>query len=129
MSVKTVAVLGASNKEGRYSGIAQKLLMEKGYDVVPISFRGGEVLGLESYKSIDEAPRSIDTLTVYVGPLHLHRYVDQIVRSDIRRVILNPGTESEPVKQQLQAAGKKVVEACTIVLLKTNQFDDAIEVE
>lgn len=98
--------------------------MEKGYDVVPISIRGGDILGLKSYKSIAEAPKGIDTLTVYVGPKHLEQYTEEIIRSGVRRVILNPGTESDSVKRRLQESGKVVVEACTIVMLKTGQFDD-----
>ncbi|MDZ7619266.1 MAG: CoA-binding protein [Patescibacteria group bacterium] len=120
----TVAILGASDKEGRYSRIAQELLMEKGYDVVPIALRGDKVLGVPCYRSIEDVPRSIDTLTLYVGPTNLEQYVDQIVRSDIRRVIFNPGTESDAIEQRLRESGKEVVKACTIVMLKTDQFDD-----
>ncbi len=98
--------------------------MEKGYDVVPIALRGESVLGVPCYRSIDEVPRSIDTLTLYVGPKNLDQYVDQIVRSDIRRVVFNPGTESDAIEQRLRESGKKVVRACTIVMLKTDQFDD-----
>ncbi|MBN1553685.1 MAG: CoA-binding protein [Phycisphaerae bacterium] len=123
--MKTVGILGASNKEGRYSRMAQEILMDKGYEVVPISFRGGTILGLESYKSIDDVPKTIDTLTVYVGPMHIGKYVEEICRSDIRRVIFNPGTESESIQKQIQESGKLVMEACTIVLLKTGQFDNS----
>ena len=121
--MKTVAVLGASNKEGRYSRMAQELLMEKGYEVIPISVKSGDILGLKSYRSISEVPQQIDTLTVYVSPKNVEKYVDEIIRSDIRRVIFNPGTESESIKKQVQESGKVVVEACTIVMLKTDQFN------
>ena len=121
--MKTVGILGASNKEGRYSRMAQEILMEKGYDVIPISFRGGNVLGIESYKSINDVPKTIDTLTVYVGPMNMERYVEDICQSEIRRVIFNPGTESESIMKRIQESGKLVLEACTIVMLKLDQFD------
>lgn len=123
--MKTVGILGASNKEGRYARIAQEILMEKGYDVVPISIRDADILGLKSYRSIDDVPRKIDTLTVYVSPRNMERHLDAIVRSDIRRVILNPGTESDSIRQRIQDSGKIVVEACTIVMLRTDQFNDS----
>lgn len=123
--MKTVGILGASNKKGRYSRIAQEILMEKGYDVVPISIKGGNILGLKSYKSIDDVPQEIDTLTVYVSPKNIMPYVDEITRSGIRRVIFNPGTESDSIKKQIQESGKLVVEACTIVMLKTGQFNES----
>jgi len=123
--MKTVGILGASNKEGRYARIAQEILMEQGYDVVPISIRDADILGLKSYRSIDDVPRKIDTLTVYVSPRNMERHLDAIVRSDIRRVILNPGTESDSIRQRIQDSGKIVVEACTIVMLRTDQFNDS----
>lgn len=123
--MKTVGILGASNKEGRYARIAQEILMKKGYDVVPISIRDADILGLKSYRSIDDVPRKIDTLTVYVSPRNMERHLDAIVRSDIRRVILNPGTESDSIRQRIQDSGKIVVEACTIVMLRTDQFNNS----
>lgn len=119
----TVGILGASNKEGRYARLAQKILMEKGYEVIPISIRGGDILGLKSYKSIAEVPGKLDTLTIYVSPENMVRDLDDIVRADIRRVIFNPGTESDSIKKTLQDSGKIVVEGCTIVMLRTGQFD------
>jgi predicted CoA-binding protein len=123
--MKTVAILGASNNEGRYSRIAQEILMERGYDVVPISIRCGNILGLKSYRSIDDVPQEIDTLTVYVSPKNMVQHMDEIIRSKIRRVIFNPGTESGSIKKQLQENGKLVIEACTIAMLKTGQFDES----
>jgi uncharacterized protein len=38
------------------------------------------------------------------------------------RIIMNPGTEDENLKEILIGNGIKVVEACTLVLLKTGQF-------
>ncbi len=121
--MKTVAILGASEKEGRYSRTAQEILMEKGYNVVPISLKGGNILGLESYKSIAEYPAKIDTLTIYVSPKNMEQDVEAIIRSDIRRVIFNPGTESNEIEQRFRESGKEVVKACTIVMLKTDQFE------
>ncbi len=97
--------------------------MEMGYDVIPLSVGGGTILGVKGYASISEIPRPIDTLTVYVSPKNMVRFVEEIVRSDIRRVIFNPGTEFETIEERIRQSGKVVVRACTIVLLKTGQFD------
>lgn len=99
--------------------------MERGYDVVPICIRDEDILGLKSYRSIDDVPRKIDTLTVYVSPRNMERHLDEIIRSGIRRVILNPGTESDSIRQRIQDSGKIVVEACTIVMLRTDRFNDS----
>ncbi|MCD6379416.1 CoA-binding protein [bacterium] len=121
--MKRVAILGASNKKTRYSRMAQELLVENGYDVVPISHREENVLGVKTCRTVGEVTGKIDTLTVYVNPKHLAGYVDEIAQADIRRVIFNPGTETEPLEKQIRDSGKFVLEACTLVLLKTGQFD------
>jgi len=121
--MKKVAILGASTKKTRYSHMAQELLVENGYDVIPISQREESVLGVKAYHTVGEITEIIDTLTVYVNPKHLAGHVDEIVKADIRRVIFNPGTETEPLEKQIRDSGKFVLEACTLVLLKTGQFD------
>lgn len=120
--MNSVAILGASAKEGRYSRMAQEILMEKGYEVIPVSRKHDEVLGLKCYASIADIPQDIDTLTLYVNPTHLAVHLDAVLSSNIRRVIFNPGTESEELEKQLTKSGKEVIHGCTIVMLKTGQF-------
>ncbi len=120
--MKSVAILGASDKDGRYSRMAQEVLMADGYEVFPISIKHREVLGFKCYQSIDEVSGKIDTLTIYVNPKHLAVHLDEILKADIKRVIFNPGTESVELEKRIKASGKEVIHACTIVMLKTGQF-------
>lgn len=120
--MKNVTILGATEKEGRYAKKAQTLLMEHGYNVLPISVRFDKVLGVRTYKSVAEISEPIDTLTIYVNPRILAEQIDEIAGMQIRRVIFNPGTESPELEEKLKASGKEVVHGCTIVMLNTGQF-------
>ena len=117
-----VAILGASDKEVRYANKAQKLLMEKGYSVFPVSRNGQDILGTTSVRSLAELENSIDTVTVYINPIALRGLVDDIESLKPRRVILNPGTEDKESEQRLSGTGILVEKACTLVLLNTGQF-------
>jgi uncharacterized protein len=119
---ETVAVLGASPKPERYSHRAMLALKAQGHEVLPVSPRGGEIAGLAVFRSLGEIDASVDTLSVYVNPDRGEEMIDEIVRLRPGRVILNPGTESEILKEALQAAKIPVLEACTLVLLSTGQF-------
>ena len=47
---------------------------------------------------------------------------DQILKLKPKRVIFNPGTENSSLEKTLTDAGIAIEEACTLVLLRTNQF-------
>jgi len=121
--MKNVAILGASSKEDRYAFKAQKMLMDHGYPVYPISIRDETILDVQCFKTMGEITDSIDTLTLYVGAARLEPIIDDILALSPRRVIFNPGTESDVVKSALDAAGIVTLEACTLVLLSTSQFE------
>lgn len=118
-----VVILGASDKPERYAYKAQKMLTEYGYGVLPISRRVPEVLGVPTVRHLLEIAQPIDTVTLYVGPAHLSPQVDALIALKPRRVIFNPGTEDAAIEARLQAAGIITEEACTLVLLRTEQFD------
>ena len=66
-SVRTIAIVGATNNPARPSYIVTKYLKERGFDVVPVNPRlaGHEVLGLPAYGSLAEVPRPIDMVEIF----------------------------------------------------------------
>jgi len=122
MNSKNVAILGASKNPERYSNIAQKLLKEKGYIVFPINPGYEKIYNAVCYKSISDIKENIGTLTVYMNPDRLQGLIDEIIKKKPDRIILNPGSESEIIKEKFVSKGIAVIEACTLVLLKTGQF-------
>ena len=121
-----VAVLGASRMSERYSNRAVRALKQHGYRVVPVNPAHDEVEGLTAASSLAEVAGAVDTLTVYVGPRHVGPLIDDIVAARPRRVILNPGTESAELEDALDRHGIPWLEACTLVLLATGQFESAL---
>ena len=119
---KNIAILGASPKENRYSNMAQKLLLEKGYNVFPINPNYNEINSIHCFKNVSEITHDIDTLTIYIRPENLESIHLEIIKKKPKRVILNPGSESITLKTKFEEAGIKVIEACTLVLLRTGQF-------
>lgn len=117
-----VAVLGASPKPARYANQCIRLLKQHGYRVTPLHPRFEEVEELPVTHSLSAIRDPVDTLTLYVGPHSLAPQADDIVRLRPGRVIFNPGTESALVQQRLDDAGIEWFEACTLVLLRTDQF-------
>lgn len=116
------AVLGASPKEERYSFKAVRMLKEHGFVPVPVHPAGHEVDGITAMKTLDEIQDEIDTLTVYVNEKISDSQFDSILKLNPRRVIFNPGAENKNLADKLKEAGIEVVEACTLVMLRSNQY-------
>lgn len=119
---QSVGILGASAKEGRYARLAQELLLQYGYTVVPIHPKESEILGVTAFSDLSRAPHC-ETVTIYIGRDRVLQNIDQLLTCSASRFIFNPGTECVESMGRLQDAGKVVLEACTLVLLKTGQFE------
>jgi predicted CoA-binding protein len=118
-----VAVLGASNKPERYSFQAVKLLAEKGHAVYPVHPALAAIDGIPAFRGLADIPVPIHTVTVYVGPEKSSALAAAILAARPQRVIFNPGAENPALAAHLQSAGIDVCNACTLVLLRTGQFD------
>jgi hypothetical protein len=118
----TVAVLGATPKEDRYSFKAVRMLKEHGHKPIPVHPKGHDVDGVSGVSSLDTIEQSVDTLTVYVNEKISSGELEKILKLRPRRVVFNPGAENPQLAQKLREEGIEVVEACTLVMLRTDQF-------
>ena len=118
-----VAVVGASNKPERYSHQAVVLLAKKGHAVYPIHPALAEIDGHPAFKKLADVPVPLHTVTMYVSPAHSAGMADALLSAQPARVIFNPGTENPELEEKLAAAGIATVQACTLVLLRTGQFE------
>lgn len=118
----TVAVLGATPKEDRYSFKAVRMLKEQGHKPIPVHPKGHDVDGVSGVSSLDAIEQSVDTLTVYVNEKISSGELERILKLRPRRVVFNPGAENPQLAQKLREEGIEVVEACTLVMLRTDQF-------
>lgn len=117
-----VAVIGASDNPERYSNMAVKLLKEKGHTVFPVHKRLKTVEGLSVYPSISDVKDAIDTVSMYVAADISTGLAQEIFDKKPRRIIFNPGAENPELEAKARAQGVDTENACTLVLLRTNQF-------
>ncbi len=69
-----------------------------------------------------DAPKPIDTVTLYLGEPRSNPLIDEIIQAKPRRIIMNPGAENPSLAEKAEEAGIEVVEGCTLVMLQTGQF-------
>jgi len=121
---ETVAVLGASSKPDRYSHQAMLLLQQYGHTPIPVHPKQKEILDRKVFGDLSELDVPVDTVTVYVRPDLLRKQLDDLINLHPNRVIMNPGTEDQMVADELESRDIKVVQACTLVMLNTGQFEN-----
>lgn len=117
-----VVVIGASDKTDRYSYQAVKLLQEKGHQVYPVHQRIKTIDETPVFASIKDVPVAIDTVTMYVAADISDALTSDILQQNPKRIIFNPGAENPKLAAAAQAKGIKTLEACTLVMLRTDQF-------
>lgn len=118
--MKKTIVLGASNNPERYSYKAIEMLLNHDHPVIAVGMKKDAVLGIEIQQELPS--EKVDTVTLYVGPKNQNDWIDPIIALQPNRVIFNPGTENPEFQEKLNNAGIAWEEACTLVLLSTNQY-------
>lgn len=120
-----VAVLGASQKPERYSNMAVRMLAEMGHAVFPVHPKIGDIDGIPVFKRLVDISVPIHTVSVYLAPERSAPLAQDILASRPHRVIFNPEAENEELARFLEAEGIATMNACTLVLLRTGQFETA----
>lgn len=117
-----VAILGASRKPDRYSFKALKMLQEKGHVPFPVHPSIRVVEDFPVFPSLAELPERCPTVTVYLAARNSNRVAEDLLNCGAERVIFNPGAENPELETRLKERGVEVLEACTLVMLSTDQF-------
>jgi len=118
---KKTLVLGASDNPSRYSYLAVNRLRSHGHTVVAIGKKNSRVADVPIEKEKKDW-ENVDTVTLYLNPDHQQQYYDYILSLKPKRIIFNPGAENDELAALAVKNGIKPVEACTLVLLSTNQY-------
>jgi Predicted CoA-binding protein len=121
--VKKTVIIGATTNPGRYAYLAARMLSEYNHEVVPVGVRNGALFGKEIQNIFTKpAIEDVDTVTMYIGPKRQPEHMDYILSLEPKRIIFNPGTENDEFTRRASEKGIETLEACTLVLLRSNQY-------
>jgi len=89
------AVVGASRDPQKYGYQVYRDLKNAGYKVYPVNPNAQEVLGDKCYPSLKELPEKPDVVVTVVPPQVTEEIVKACKELGIRKVWMQPGSESE----------------------------------
>lgn len=119
--MKKTLIIGATPNPDRYAHKAATRLVYTGNRIVNVGIKKGEAAGVPIEKP-DEIYDDIHTITLYIGKAKQKEYYDYILQTKPKRLIFNPGAENEELYKLARENGIEATNACTLVLLASNQF-------
>lgn len=114
-------VIGASKKAERYANQAVLRLLNASIEVVPMGVKPGKIADIDFVPPFTPL-KGIHTVSLYLSPSRQEEYFDYVINLKPKRVIFNPGTENISFAKKLSAVGIFWENACTLVLLSTDQY-------
>lgn len=118
---KKTLVIGATPNRQRYAYIATEMLLDYEHEVILYGVKRGNIRDLTILNDWP-SDADIDTITLYINPRIQEGYYDKILAMNPRRIIFNPGTENPILTDLAHSQNISTLNACTLVLLRTNQY-------
>lgn len=111
--VRTIAVVGLTNREGRASYGVSRFMQNQGYRIVPVNPTIDSALGEKAYPDLDAVHEAlggaIDLVNVFRAPEFVPEIVKDVIRLKIPRLWLQEGVVHDEAAGWAEAAGIRVV--------------------
>ena len=109
--VKSIAVVGASDKESRASHGVMRFLQSKGYRCIPVNPRlaGSQLLGETVYATLMDIPEDVDMADMFVNSDLVGLATDQAIDLGARVVWMQLNVIDHQAAQRARDAGLTVI--------------------
>jgi predicted CoA-binding protein len=110
-NVRTIAMVGASDRPDRPSNGVMKFLQNQGYRVIPINptITGEHIHGEYVWRELSQIGEPIDMVDIFRRSSEVGPIVDQAIAIGAKAVWMQLGVVDEDAAARAEAAGLKVV--------------------
>ena len=112
-TVKTIAMVGASEKQNRPSYFAFKYLLERGYSMIPVNpgHAGHDMLGQRIYARLADIPVPVDMVDIFRGSQYAPAIVQEAIALKPRPSVIwmQLGVRNDEAAALAEANGMRVV--------------------
>src|ERR1017187_2204968 len=111
MTKPTVAIIGASAAQNKFSNKSIHAHLRAGYDVYPVNPKEETIEGLKCYKSVADIPVMLDRISLYRPPQVGVKVLDELAKKGCTELWVNPGAESAELIEKAQSLGLNAIVA------------------
>ena len=104
MEPLSVAVVGASNEQGKIGNSVMRNLVDGGFpgEIHPVNPRADDILGRKAYKSVTDVPGEVDVAVFAIPAKFVAAALEEVGRKGIPNAVLIPSGFAETGEQELQ---------------------------
>lgn len=109
---KIIAVFGVSQDSSKYGYKIFHTLVQKGFNVVGINPKGGQVEGRPLYPTLTDVPGPVNVAIMVIPPGALLGAVEQCKAKGVQEIWFQPGAQEDAAFVLATATGMQAVNAC-----------------
>ncbi|MBL1290293.1 acetate--CoA ligase family protein [Streptomyces sp. For3] len=104
MEPRSVAVIGASNEQGKIGNSVMRNLIDGGFagEIHPVNPKADDILGRKAYKSVTDVPGEVDVAVFAIPAKFVASALQEVGRKGIPNAVLIPSGFAETGEQALQ---------------------------
>ncbi|MFE7710606.1 acetate--CoA ligase family protein [Streptomyces sp. NPDC057486] len=124
MEPRSVAVIGASNEQGKIGNSVMRNLIDGGFsgEIHPVNPRTDDILGRKAYKSVTDVPGEVDVAVFAIPAKFVASALEEVGRKGIPNAVLIPSGFAETGEQALQDEIVAIGERYGVRLLGPNIY-------
>jgi len=107
--MRTIAVVGMSQKPERPSNFVALYMQDKGYEIIPVNPGQKEIAGETSYPSLQEIPKQVDVVNVFRRPEYVLPIAEAAIKIGAKALWLQDGVINKDAAKLAKMAGLLVV--------------------
>jgi predicted CoA-binding protein len=121
------AVVGVSDKKGKFGNTVFKELEKRGCRVFPVNERLELFEGRQCYKKLSEIVEQLDGVIIIAGPQGAKKAIRGCLNLGIKKVWLYPGTRCEEAINLAKQGGIELIyKACPLLYLEPVKFPHSL---
>ncbi|MFD9867733.1 acetate--CoA ligase family protein [Streptomyces niveus] len=124
MEPRSVAVIGASNEDGKIGNSVMRNLIDGGFagEIYPVNPKADDILGRKAYKSVMDVPGEPDVAIFAIPAKFVAGALGEVGRKNIPNAVLIPSGFAETGEDELQQEIVTIAEENGIRLLGPNIY-------